>query len=168
MRRAACRSLKEAGYTIALDDYVAHDRRVALEQIADIIKVEMHLTVAGGENRNAGRICDGAGSGGCTFQGYFSRHPETMSTHDMPTNRMNYLGMLQEVSRPELELSELEKLVKAEASVCYRLLRYLNSTIFGWRAGRAAVGEAGGGGGCGAGKNSDLVLSALLRGRFGE
>jgi len=71
VRRAACRSLKEAGYTIALDDYVAHDRRVALEQIADIIKVEMHLTVAGGENRNAGRICDGAGSGGCTFQGYF-------------------------------------------------------------------------------------------------
>jgi hypothetical protein len=73
--------------------------------------------------------------------------------------------MLQEVSRPELELSELEKLVKAEASVCYRLLRYLNSTIFGWRAGGAAVGEAGGGG---AGKNSDLVLSALVRGRFGE
>src|ERR1700721_2394439 len=35
------------------------------------IKVEMHLTVAGGENRNAGRICDGAGSGVGTFQGYF-------------------------------------------------------------------------------------------------
>ena len=125
---------------IALDDYVAHDRRVALVEIADITKVEMHLTVAGGENRNAGRICDRAGSGVCTFQGYFSRHPETMSTHDMPANRMNYLGMLQEESRPKLELSELEKLVKAEASVCYRLLRYLNSTIFGWRAGPAAVG----------------------------
>ena len=68
VRRAARRSLNEAGYTIALDDYVAHDRRVALAEIADIIiadsiKVEMHLTVAGGENRNAGRICDGAGSG---------------------------------------------------------------------------------------------------------
>ena len=97
---------------------MAHDRRVALVEIADIIKVEMHLTVAGGENRNAGRICDGAGSGVCTFQAYFFRHPETMSTHDMPANRMNYLGMLQEVSRPKLELSELEKLVKAEASVC--------------------------------------------------
>jgi hypothetical protein len=146
---------------------VAHERRVALVEIADIIKVEMHRTVAGGENRNAGRICDGAGSGVCTFQAYFFRHPETMSTHDMPANRMNYLGMLQEESRPKLELSELEKLVKAEASVCYRRLRYLNSTIFGWRAG-GAVGEAGGGGGCGAGKNSDLVLSALVRGRFGE
>ena len=56
MRRAACRSLKEAGYTIALDINVAHDRRVALVEIANIIKVEMHLTVAGGENRNAGRM----------------------------------------------------------------------------------------------------------------
>jgi hypothetical protein len=104
VRRAARRSLKEAGYTIALDDYVAHDRRVALAEIADIIiadsiKVEMHLTVAGGENRNAGRICDGAGSGLVHFRIW---HPETMSTHDMPTNRMNYLGMLQEASRPEL------------------------------------------------------------------
>jgi hypothetical protein len=45
VRRAACRSLKEAGSTIALNDYVAHDR-VALVEIADIIKVEMHLTVA--------------------------------------------------------------------------------------------------------------------------
>ena len=65
-------------------------------------------------------------------------------------------------------MSELEKLVKAEASVCYRLLRPLNLTIFGWRAARAAGGEAGGGCGCGAGKNSNLVLSALVRGRFGE
>lgn len=36
---------------------------------------------------------------------------------------MNYLRMLQEVSRPDLELPdlelpELEKLIKAEASVC--------------------------------------------------
>jgi hypothetical protein len=88
-----------------------------------------------------------------------------MSTHDMPANRMNYLGMLQRVSRPELELSELEKLVKAEASACYHLLRYLNSTIFGWRAG---VRRWVRGWWRRAGKNSDLVLSALLRGRFGE
>ena len=41
---AACRSLKDAGYMIALDDYVANDPREALAEIADIIKVEMLLT----------------------------------------------------------------------------------------------------------------------------
>ena len=38
------------------------------------------------------------------FQGYFFRRPEMMNTHDMPANQMNYLRMLQEVSRPELDL----------------------------------------------------------------
>jgi EAL and modified HD-GYP domain-containing signal transduction protein len=50
----------------------------------------------------------------------------------MPANRLNYIRMLQEVSRPELDVAGLEKLVKEEASVCYRLLRYLNSAVFGF------------------------------------
>jgi EAL and modified HD-GYP domain-containing signal transduction protein len=117
------------------------------------------------------------------FQGYFFRRPEMINTHDMPANRMNYLRLLQEASRPELELGALEKLIKAEASVCYRLLRYLNSAAFGlqseihsvrhalsmlgerdvrrWVRLVAAVGA-------GQEKTSDLVLSAMVRGRFGE
>jgi c-di-GMP-related signal transduction protein len=41
---AASQTLKEAGYTIALDDYVANAPREALAEMADIIKVEMQLT----------------------------------------------------------------------------------------------------------------------------
>jgi EAL and modified HD-GYP domain-containing signal transduction protein len=36
------------------------------------------------------------------------------------------------VSRPEIDLKELEDLLKQEPSICYRLLRYLNSPIFGF------------------------------------
>src|SRR5579859_2181836 len=41
---AACRNLKEAGYTIALDDYMPDDPREVLADMADIIKVDMRLT----------------------------------------------------------------------------------------------------------------------------
>ena len=41
---AACQSLREAGYMIALDDYVADDPREGLTSLADIIKVDMQLT----------------------------------------------------------------------------------------------------------------------------
>jgi EAL and modified HD-GYP domain-containing signal transduction protein len=41
---AAYQSLKEAGYMLALDDYVANDPREVLAEMADIIKVEMQLT----------------------------------------------------------------------------------------------------------------------------
>jgi len=198
---AACRALKQAGYLIALDDFVTGDPRESLAEVTDIVKVEMQLT---SEDQRAELIrkfgpwrCHmlaekvetqneflrARDQGFVYFQGYFFRRPEMMSTHDLPANKMNYLRMLQEVSRDELDVRALEKLIKAEASVCYRLLRYLNSAVFamnneihsvrhamsmlGERAVRkwvrlvAAVGA-------GQDNTSDLVLSALVRGRFGE
>lgn len=198
---AACRTLKDEGYTIALDDYVAHDPREPLAEIADIIKVEMRLTTE--EQRVA--MMKRFGLGPCRmlaekvetqadfikardlgfvyFQGYFFRRPEMLSTRDMPAHRFNYLRMLQEVSRPELNLPALEELIKAEASVCYRLLRYLNSSMFGFRSeihsvrhALSILGERDirrwvrlvAAVGAGQERTSDLVLSALVRGRFGE
>ena len=197
----ACRTLKEAGYTIALDDFIADDPRESLAEVADIIKVEMQLT----NEEERKELIRKFGPWRCRllaekietqrdflrardlgfvyFQGYFFRRPEMLSTHDMPANQLNYLRMLQEVSRAELDVPALEKLIKAEASICYRLLRYLNSAIFGlkteihsvrhalsllgerdvrkWVRLVAAVGA-------GQDKTSDLVLSAIVRGRFGE
>jgi len=198
---AACRSLKEAGYLIALDDYVANDPREGLAEMADIIKVEMQLTseeerislikqfgpwrcrMLAEKIETRAEFVRARDLGFVYFQGYFFRRPEMMNTRDMPANQLHYLRMLQEVSRPELALGELEKLVKAEASVCYRLLRYLNSAMFGFhseihsvRHALSILGERDvrrwvrlvAAVGAGQEKTSDLVLSALVRGRFGE
>jgi len=198
---AACQSLKEAGYLLALDDYVADDPREPLAEMADIIKVEMQLTT---EEQRADLIkrhgpwrcrmlaekietqrdfVRAREQGFIYFQGYFFRRPEMIQTRDMPAHRLHYLRMLQEVSRPELDVMGLERLIKAEASICYRLLRYLNSAVFGlkneihsvrhalsllgerevrrWVRLVAAVGA-------GQDKTTDLLLSALVRARFGE
>ena len=197
----ACRNLKEAGYLIALDDYVAGDPRESLADLADIIKVEMKLTteperallmkrfgpwrcrmLAEKVETHAGFI-QARDQGFVYFQGFFFRRPEMLCTRDMPANRLNYLRMLQEVSRPDLDLPGLEKLIKSEASVCYRLLRYLNSAVFGFRSeihsvrhALSILGERDlrrwvrlvAAVGAGQEHTSDLVLSALVRGRFGE
>jgi c-di-GMP-related signal transduction protein len=198
---AACRSLKEAGYMIALDDYVADDPREPLAEIADIIKVDLRLTTE--EQRIAliqrhGRwrcrmlaekvetqsdFLKARDQGFVYFQGYFFRRPEMLDTHDMPANRLHYLRMLQEVSHTELDVPGLERLIKAEASVCYRLLRYLNSSMFGLKSEihsvRHALSMLGerevrrwvrlvAALGAGEDRPSDLVLAALVRGRFGE
>jgi EAL and modified HD-GYP domain-containing signal transduction protein len=169
--------------------------------VADIIKVEMQLTseeervalakqfhrtkcrLLGEKIETQAEFQRAKDQGFMYFQGYFFRRPEMMNTRDMPANRLNYLRLLQEVSRPDLDLKELEKLVKAEASVCYRLLRYLNSAIFGFhseihsvRHALAVLGERDArrwvrlvaAVGAGEEATSDLVLSALVRGRFGD
>lgn len=198
---AACRGLKEAGYMIALDDYVADDPRAPLADMADIIKVDMQLTteqqrvelvrkhgpwrsrMLAEKVETHGDFVQACEHGFVYFQGYFFRRPEILNTRDMPANRLNYLRMLQEVSRAELNVSGLEKLIKAEASVCYRLLRYLNSAVFGLKSEihsvRHALSMLGerqvrrwvrlvAAVGAGQDKTSDLVLAALVRGRFGE
>ena len=198
---AACRNLKEAGYMIALDDYIADDKREALAEVADIIKVDLQLTTDG----QRGELIKRYGPWRCRmlaekvetqaeftrardlgfvyFQGYFFRRPEMLNTRDMPANRLQCLRMLQEVSRPELDILGLERLIKSEASICYRLLRYLNSSMFGLKSEvhsvRHALSMLGerevrrwvrlvAAVGAGDEKPSDLVLAALVRARFGE
>ena len=198
---AACRSLKEQGYLIALDDYVADDAREPLADIADIIKVEMPLTT----EEQRGTLIKRYGPWRCRmlaekietqadfvrtreqgfvyFQGYFFRRPEMVNTREMPANKLHYLRMLQEVSRPELDVRGLEKLIKSEMPVCYRLLRYLNSAVFGFkreihsvRHALTILGERElkrwvrlvAAVGAGQDKTSDLVLAALVRGQFGD
>ena len=197
----ACQRLKEAGYLIALDDYVSNDPREPLTDIADILKVDMKFTTL--EQRaalvkkhgpwrcrmlaekveNHAEFISARDQGFVYFQGYFLRRPEMMTTHDVPANAINYVRMMQAVSAPDLDVPELEKLIKTEASICYRLLRYMNSARFGFKSEihsvRHALSILGerevrrwvrliAAVGAGKGKSSDLVLCALVRARFGE
>jgi EAL and modified HD-GYP domain-containing signal transduction protein len=198
---AACQRLKEAGYMVALDDFAVNDPREALTEVADIIKVDLRSTspddCAAMVQRYGPWRCrmlaekvetreefDQARKAGFVyFQGYFFRKPETITTREIPANRINYLRMLQVVSKPELNTREIENAIKGEASLCYRLLRYLNSAVFSFsneihsvRHALSMLGEREVRRwvrlvvtlGAGQGRSSELVLSALVRAHFCE
>jgi c-di-GMP-related signal transduction protein len=198
---AACRQLKESGYLIALDDFLIDDPRQSITHLADIIKVDLRQTPL----VDAAAMVKHYGRSGCRmlaekvetreefvaakqagfvyFQGYFFRKPETMKVHEIPANRLAYLRMLQVVSKVELDVREIEYAIKGEASLCYRLLRYLNSATFGFsteiHSVRHALSILGDREvrrwirlvatlGAGQNRSSELVLSALVRARFCE
>jgi len=198
---AVCQSLREAGYQIALDDYVTDDAREPLAMMSDIIKVDMKLTtpleraalvkkfapwhrrMLAEKVETREEFAEAKEQGFAYFQGYFFRRPEVLTTRDMPANRVNYLRMLRAVSAADLNVPELERLIKGEASICYRLLRYLNSAAFGFKSEihsvRHALSILGerevrrwvrlvAAVGAGQDKPSDLVLASLVRGQFGE
>ncbi|MGA9387093.1 MAG: HDOD domain-containing protein [Candidatus Sulfotelmatobacter sp.] len=198
---AACRRLKEAGYMIALDDFALGDPREPLTDLADIIKVDLRATSSDDAAAKVQRygpwrcrllaekvetreeFMASKKAGFLYFQGYFFRRPEILTAHEIPANRLNYLRMLTAVSQPELDVRHLENLVKGEASLCYRLLRYLNSAAFGFaseihsvRHALSILGEREvrrwirlvASLGAGQDKSSDLVLAALVRARFCE
>ncbi len=65
------------------------------------------------------------------FQGYFFCRPVTMAARDLPSAHLGYLKILREVYEPEVNLSGIERAIREEPALCYRLLRYLNSAAFG-------------------------------------
>jgi EAL and modified HD-GYP domain-containing signal transduction protein len=199
--KAACVRLTKAGYTIALDNFSIDDPRDELAKFADIIKIdtsrtpieEQHALVKRHrsptcqllaekvETPEAFRSCQNAGFS--YFQGYFFRRPEIVQAREIPKNRVNYLRLLQATSRAEIEFEEIDGIIKGEPSLCYRLLRYLNSAAFGFSSeiqsvkhGLSILGEREvrrwvrmvAALGAGQDKPSDLVLSAMVRARYGE
>jgi len=147
---AACKRLKNAGYLIALDDFLPNDPRLPLVEFADIIKVDVLATRpeerAGMMRQFGSSKCkmlaekletpqefhQARDMGFAYFQGYFFCRPELVIGREVPASRLHHMRLLEMVSRWELDMRDLEKMLKQEASISYRLLRYLNSPLFGF------------------------------------
>ncbi len=197
----ACQRLKQGGYSIALDNFVTGDPRETLVPYADFIKVDVTKTPATQCASLVGRYASGtcrmlahkvetrqhflmAGEAGFTrFQGYFFRYPENLQVRQIPANQATYLRLLSAVSETEVDLEEVVELIKHEPSLCYRLLRYMNSSLPASSSPALSVRDALTLLGeqesvrwirmattlsMGQDKSSDLVLSSLVRARFCE
>lgn len=197
----ACRSLKNAGYKIALDNFTVNDPRESLTHYADFLKVDIkertwdeiqRITRTHG-NHSFGLVAKKVETwedfdltrkaGFHYFQGYFFYRPETMRARVASTNQAAYLRLLQAVSRVDLDWKEVEDLIKRDPAIYFRLLRYINSAAMGLRHEVRSVSQAlallgenelrrwcrmAGAFEMSKNRPSDLMLSALVRGRFGE
>ena len=198
---ATCKRLKDSGYMIALDDFAVDDPREPLADLADVIKIDMRVTpieacvgivkryasprrrLLAEKTETQEEFQAARKAGFSYFQGYFFRKPEIVQAREIPANRINYLRLLQAISQPDADPRKIEEILKGEASLCYRLLRYLNSPIFGFRQEVRSVRHALTILGdremrrwirlvttltAGQNKPTDLILTALTRARFCE
>lgn len=198
---AACRGLKNRGYAIALDDFVYAEKFQPFVDLADIIKIDFKLSAPGDRQQAVPKFAplgirllaekvetreefaEAHSSGYEYFQGYFFCKPQIVPSQHIPAFKAHYLQVLQAINKPELDRNELVTLIDREVSLCYKLLRFVNSPLFGfqreisstghalallgdqqarkWASVAAVLGIAGN-------QRSELVLTSLTRGRSCE
>ena len=156
----ACNSLKAKGYILALDDFPSDGRMMPLLPFVDIVKVDWLATppemcrqlaaefVPKGIKMLAEKVetheqyRQALNMGYSYFQGFFFCEPEILTGHDIPALQANCMMLLREVNGEDPNLTAVERILMQEPSLCYKLLRYLNSAIFYFRGDIKSVRHA--------------------------
>ena len=156
----ACTDLKKMGYRIALDDYLPDRGADRLVELADYIKLDFRscspaelravqhslkghtaqLIAEKVETEEEFKIAKGEGYG--FFQGYFFARPTILQQREIPPSHMLYVQLLSAISQSPWDQREVERLVMAEASLCYRVLRLVNSPTLAIRGQVTSIRQA--------------------------
>ncbi len=147
----ACRSLRNAGFLIALGNY----QGAWLEPLADVVnlfRLDVNATgdraqwllikkykpkgmmfVADKVERRA-QFEAAAHQGFSFFQGPYYRRPQVAAHSEVAPTKLGYLLVLGAVTRPEIDVQEVARAIKHDLALSYNLLRFLNSARFAFRS----------------------------------
>ncbi len=143
-----CRELKEAGYTIALDDFVFNDDSEEFLELADIVKIDLLVTDRTQLEHVSDRLKErdvvllaekvetheafktAVGLGFTLFQGYFFSRPEMISAKALVPLHLVCFELIAEANKDEIELHRLTAIISQDLSLTYSLLRLANSAAF--------------------------------------
>jgi c-di-GMP-related signal transduction protein len=156
----SCKELCDAGYVLALDDFVDHPKWEPLIPLAKFLKVDFRasgptercaiakrygangMQLLAEKVESESDVQEARKLGYAYFQGFFFCKPSMVEGREVPANKLVYLQLLEAISAPDLSYPKVEELLKQDPSMIYKLLRYLNSPLVGLRIEIRSIREA--------------------------
>lgn len=144
-------ALKNAGYPVALDEFIYDESKRSLVELADIIKLnirtlpndELEKQVALLKEFDVRLLADKIETpedfDRCKaldfdlFQGNFLTKPRVVTGQLTPSNKAAIMQLLAELQDPAVDFHKLGELITSDVSLSHRILRYINSAMFGMR-----------------------------------
>jgi len=147
--RELLRRLAAKGYLLAMDDYAGTQEQNALLPRVHMVKIP----VLGRELAEVHRLARMAGEGKRLlvaeqvesleqyeslrdggfryFQGYFLSRPRVYRTQSLPARKLSVLRLLARLQDPDADPGDLARVINEDVGLSYKLLRLLNSPLFG-------------------------------------
>jgi c-di-GMP-related signal transduction protein len=144
----AVKELVAAGYIIALDDFTFSDEWIPLIELAHIIKIDVMMHPLEEVQKQIGHLKGSKAKllaekietqdeydelkdeGFDYFQGYFFSKPTVLSAQELSSDNISLLRLLAELQNPNVEITDIEKLISQNITLSYKLFRYINSAAF--------------------------------------
>ena len=156
---AVCRSLRQRGYGIALDDFVPGSAAEALIEYATHVKVDVlavsdpdvvtlaarlppRVSLVAEKVETADAHANAAAAGCALFQGYYFCRPETHTVRPVSPNHTTQLRLMAALMQPSATVAAVDELLKQDPRLSYQVLRMVNSAGFGLRREVRSIREA--------------------------
>jgi len=143
--------LKNAGYTIALDDFVYDPKWDPALRIVDIVKIDVMafdeaeikrhvellkpfnvvLLAEKVETHEMFHFCKQLGF--TLFQGYLLSKPEFVKGRKVPANKLVVLNLLTQLQDPNAELGKIATIIAKDPVLSVKLIKLVNSAAFSGR-----------------------------------
>jgi EAL and modified HD-GYP domain-containing signal transduction protein len=156
----AVKRLRAKGYRIALDDFAYAEPMRPIINMAHIVKVDIRawdqealqqqvallehypvqLLAEKVETWEEFELCKQLGFQ--YFQGYFFAKPQSVKGRSLPAHQLAALEILGVLQQAELQVTQLEGLIRGEPFLYYKLMRLINSAQYALRRQVDTVREA--------------------------
>lgn len=145
---AALKKLKQAGFTLALQDLRDTPNFNALLEITDIFKLnirensqrDLQARIRNLKKFNVKLLADKVESldeydtyvdmGFDYFQGYFLSRPRIIKGKSLESNKLSIMQLLASLHNTNTDISDIEKAISSDLTLSYKLLKLINSAFF--------------------------------------
>jgi EAL and modified HD-GYP domain-containing signal transduction protein len=146
---AACKTLRERGFSLALDDFAAGDEYAPFLELANVVKIDVMSTPQAELRALVDRLkptrvkllaekVDNASMyiycrqlGFELFQGFYFSKPEIVKRKDLPAEALGIARLMNRMMDSRTHDRELEQEFRADPGLSYKLLRIVNSAAAG-------------------------------------
>ena len=146
----AVEKIKKSGYLVVVTDNVFNEGDIELVKMADIVGVDFRshgirkrFSLFEGNPLNPRFLARGletpsdfqlaSEAGYHYFQGAFFSKADMISFRDIPSYKINLMRILKEINKPSVQFDKIEKILRKDVSITYKLLRFINSAFFGFK-----------------------------------
>jgi EAL and modified HD-GYP domain-containing signal transduction protein len=143
--------LRAAGYTLAADRFRLSSGSQPLLGLVDFVKMDMRelgarevarhafelrsldVTLVASKVETGDEFELAQAAGAELFQGFFFCRPHMLAGRRITPSRVAMLRLSSALQEPNVQLSDLERVISNDVALSYRLLKYINSAYFSLR-----------------------------------
>lgn len=147
----ACKELREKGYRFALDDHDFDPKWDVFLPVVDFIKVDVlsttmreiqqyvrrvnryDITLLAEKVETFEQFAQLKMLGFEYFQGFFYAKPEIMKQKKVTTGQQAVLSLISQANSVSMDFNEVSAIFSTDPGLTYKLLRFINSPIYGRR-----------------------------------